>query len=140
MEIRKNEALNPAELAELALAVGRFWADADRLGRLLAGSAAHWSAWREGRLIAFASAALDGGIMSYVQHFWVHPEHQRTGLGRAILERITNELTAAGYMAIGLFADEESAGFYRRAGFSAAADQGYSGLLINLAERGTENE
>jgi len=46
------------------------------------------SAWRDDRLIGLARVVGDGLTIVYLQDVLVHPEAQRTGIGRALVEAV----------------------------------------------------
>jgi ribosomal protein S18 acetylase RimI-like enzyme len=51
---------------------------------------ARWvvSAWRGEQLVAFARAISDGASNAYISTVAVHPDHQRQGIGRALVGRL----------------------------------------------------
>lgn len=67
------------------------------------------------RLIGAGRALADGLDCSYLCDIVVHPEHQGSGLGRAIVERL-RELSA-GHRKIILYANPGKEGFYLKLGF-----------------------
>jgi len=78
---------------------------------------AHICAYDDGRLVGFIKLAWDGGIHAFVLDTTVHPAHQRSGIGRRLVERA---LEIAGRSGVGwLHVDYEPAleVFYARCGF-----------------------
>ena len=49
-------------------------------------------AWKEEDLIGFARAVLDGHFRAYIEDVTVHPDHRRTGIAKAVLRRLLEEL------------------------------------------------
>ena len=63
---------------------------ADHPARLMqAIQASDWvlCAWQEDQLVGLARALTDGVSVTYLQDVLVHPDHQRRGIGRALLTR-----------------------------------------------------
>lgn len=105
--------------AVLALYRANAWSSADKpeaLMRGLAGSHAVVSAWVGERLIGLANAISDGALVVYYPHMLVHPEFHRSGVGRAILERLQQRYRDIHQQV--LVAEDEATGFYERCGFA----------------------
>ena len=68
-----------------------------------------------GRLIGAGRALADGVDCAYLCDVAVHPEHQGSGLGKAIIEKL--KAFAAGHRKIILYANPGKEGFYRKLGF-----------------------
>ena len=67
---------------------------ADEPARLMqAIQASDWvlCAWQEDQLVGLARALTDGVSVTYLQDVLVHPDHQRRGIGRALLTRWLSE-------------------------------------------------
>lgn len=67
------------------------------------------------RLVGAGRALADGLDCSYLCDIAVHPEHQGSGLGKAIIERL--KTLSAGHRKIILYANPGKEGFYRKLGF-----------------------
>ncbi|MFS4438750.1 GNAT family N-acetyltransferase [Paracoccaceae bacterium GXU_MW_L88] len=80
--------------------------------------------YENGQIIAMGRVIGDGGCFVHITDIAVHPDHQRQGLGRAVMDRLMRwcraELPASCYLS--LIADPgaeklyESVGFVRRTG------------------------
>ena len=57
-----------------------------------------------------------------IRAFFIHPDHARKGIGRAILERCENEARAAGFHALELMATLPGIEFYKSCGFAPTGD------------------
>jgi GNAT superfamily N-acetyltransferase len=57
-----------------------------------------------------------------IRAFFIHPDHARKGIGRAILARCESEARAEGFRALELMATLPGIEFYRSCGFSATSD------------------
>lgn len=86
------DAVLPARSAVLALyeAVGwdAYTREPEVLMRALAGSHRLITASAGAQLVGLARAVSDGATICYVQDVLIHPQHQRRGLGRALLQRL----------------------------------------------------
>jgi len=96
----------------------------ERLRRALAHSRVVWlSAEAEaGRPVAFARAAGDGVFNAVVWDVVVEPSRQGLGLGRAVMERLVDELRRDGVANIVLYAEPRVVGFYRLLDFAMDPD------------------
>ncbi len=84
-------AISDAELLSLYGSVGwtSYTNDPEVLFRAVKNSAFVISAWNAGgRLVGLARTISDDATICYLQDILVHPEHQGTGVGRALLEQV----------------------------------------------------
>ena len=58
----------------------------ERLERAVRGSTWVMSAWRQGRLVGLIRVLSDDATIAYIQDILVHPESQRQGVGRELLQ------------------------------------------------------
>lgn len=72
--------------------------------------------------MAFARATGDGVFNAVVWDVVVDPSFQGIGLGKAVMERLVQDLLAKGVTNIGLYAEPRVIGFYRPLGFAADPD------------------
>ena len=75
---------------------------------------------RYGReLVGFGRVVGDGCFTFYIQDIIIHPDHQRKGLGKAVMGRIMGYIESAGLEGayIGLMAARGAVGFYEQLGF-----------------------
>lgn len=72
---------------------------------------------RPGQLLGFARATSDGVLSATIWDVAVAPAWQRSGLGRAMMERLTASLVADGISTITLYAEPQVVGLYRKLGF-----------------------
>jgi predicted GNAT family acetyltransferase len=70
---------------------------------------------RGDELVGAGRALADGLDCAYIADVAVHPDHQRRGIGRSIIERLA--APAAGHKKIILYANPGAEGFYSRLGF-----------------------
>jgi ribosomal protein S18 acetylase RimI-like enzyme len=72
---------------------------------------------RLGQLVGFARATSDGVFSATIWDVAVSPAWQRSGLGRAMMERLTKELVEDGIATITLYAEPQVVGLYKKLGF-----------------------
>lgn len=94
----------------------------EMLARALAGSHRVVAAHRDGRLVGLARSISDGVTVVYLQDVLVHPDEQRQGVGRLLLEELF-----AGYPEVRqrvLLTDDEDRqrSFYQGLGFVEVHD------------------
>ena len=125
--------------------------DAEALSRIAFAAKAHWGyperwmeRWREGLTIApgfvagnevyaavaeeepagFYALVWDGSRM-VLEHLWVLPERMGTGVGRALFEHALQKAVALGAETLGIEADPNAEGFYRRMGARRVGEISY---------------
>jgi len=114
--VERNGPVVPHEVADLRAAVG--WdRSEDTQERVLRGSYRYYLVRHEGRLIAFVNAVSDGIADALLVNVIVHPEYQSIGVGRAIVQKAVEDLSADGIQCIQTTFLPELEGFYRKCGF-----------------------
>jgi GNAT superfamily N-acetyltransferase len=76
------------------------------------------SAWDGNKLVGLGNAISDGHLVVYYPHLLVHPEYQREGIGRKIVDKM-QEKYGDFHMQM-LTADGKAINFYEQAGFVRA--------------------
>ena len=104
----------PPELSNLFAAVG--WGEQahDALGRSIRAYTTTLCARVDGRLVGYASVFSDGHLTTMFGEFVVHPEFQRSGIGREMMRLVEETFPAA---PIYVKALGEADAFYRAIGF-----------------------
>jgi GNAT superfamily N-acetyltransferase len=112
---RSDEAVPWEQVADLFGAVG--WGDRDpkAVRAAFAHSTFKAFAFDGAELIGFGRTIDDGRFYATVVDVVVHPEHQRRGVGRAIVEDLQGRLN--GFLVVTLTAAPEVQVFYRRLGW-----------------------
>lgn len=72
---------------------------------------------RLGQMVGFARATSDGVLSATIWDVAVMPAWQRSGLGRAMMERLTRQLVANSIPTITLYAEPNVVAMYERLGF-----------------------
>jgi N-acetylglutamate synthase-like GNAT family acetyltransferase len=102
-----------------------FWAqgrERSELGRMLSGSQAVVSAWRQRQLVGFGRATSDGVYRAVLWDVVVAIDHQGQGIGRRIVEALLSSPGLAGAERIYLMTTNSS-GFYQQLGFTDSETQ-----------------
>ncbi|XP_042475767.1 serotonin N-acetyltransferase 2, chloroplastic-like [Macadamia integrifolia] len=86
------------------------------------------------RPVAFARATGDGVFNAIIWDVVVDPSFQGIGLGKAVMERLLEELLQKGISNIALYSEPRVLGFYRALGF-AADPGGIRGMVYYLKKR-----
>jgi spermidine synthase len=95
---------------------------AAHLLRLVAGSHCFLVAESGSRIIGMGRVISDGISDAYIQDVTVQPEFRGRGIGSRIVSRLLARLHGDGIGWVGLIAERNSHGFYRRLGFSEMTD------------------
>jgi GNAT superfamily N-acetyltransferase len=80
--------------------------------------------------VAFARATGDGVFNAIIWDVVVDPSFQGIGLGKAVMERLMEELLEKGIINIALYSEPRVLGFYRPLGFVADPD-GIKGMVYS---------
>lgn len=120
------------ELEELCDAVGWARRPIRKVKQAIEHSFCVVTMWQEKgsfrRLIGFARATSDHTFNATLWDVVLHPEFQSRGLGRALIDRVIEDLRAHDISNITLFADPGVVDFYKRLGFSPDPD-GIKGMF-----------
>jgi GNAT superfamily N-acetyltransferase len=76
-------------------------------------------AWHGGQLVGFARAVTDGVLRAYVEDVLVSPSRRGSGIGRAVLERLIQELAAI--PVVTLFCSPDLVRYYEASSFVATS-------------------
>lgn len=123
--------LNAAALTSLRKAVG--WeGDLERVQKTI-GRSYYWVAgFAEEKLIAYVEVISDGLDDAYIRNLIVHPDYQRRGIGRKLLEMVLSRVKADRIKTVNVLFEPGLEPFYRKAGFKIIS----GGLIDNHAEKG----
>lgn len=83
---------------------------------------------KEKKLIAFARATSDNTFNATIWDVVVHPEFQRQGLGKILINEVIKQLRCSDIHTITLFADPQVLNFYKNLGFISDPD-GVKGMF-----------
>lgn len=105
----------------VALYAANSWSSAkkpDTLYAALLNSHTLITAWEGERLVGLGNAISDGHLVVYYPHLLVHPDYQRRGIGRVIVEQL--QARYAGFHQQMVVSDKRAIPFYERMGFTKA--------------------
>jgi GNAT superfamily N-acetyltransferase len=105
----------------IALYKANLWSSADKPDQLLPAlreSHSLVTARINGELVGLANAISDGYLVAYFPHMLVHPDHQRKGIGRQLMEALLAKYKR--FHQLMLTADGDAIAFYESMGFSRA--------------------
>jgi len=130
VSVEASPVLDPAEVMALYDAVGwtAYTEDTSTLLAALAGSSLVLAARRDGQLVGLARVISDGASVCYVQDLLVHPDAQRTGVGRTLMLAVLERY--AGLRQKVLLTDDKPGqrAFYETVGFRETRDHGAGSL------------
>lgn len=78
------------------------------------------SAWDNDKLIGIGNAISDGFLVVYYSHLLVHPDYQRQGIGKKLVNMLHKKYQ--GFHMRVLVADRKAIAFYEKCGFVKALD------------------
>ena len=119
VQISLEDRINDQEALELYRANG--WSSAEKPTELLAAlrdSDTLATARIASRLVGLGNAISDGHLVVYYPHLLVHPDFQREGVGRKIMEALLEEYS--GFHQHMVTSDGNATAFYRKLGFERA--------------------
>jgi len=117
MIIQYNCPVDPADLADLRACVGWPRMQED-LSNPRMTSFYHIAAYDGSRLVAFVDCVSNGVTDAYIQDLMVHPDHQRMGLGRELMQAMIAHLKQEGIFIVSVLYDESLRDYYRQFGFT----------------------
>ncbi|XP_062111259.1 GCN5-related N-acetyltransferase 1, chloroplastic [Humulus lupulus] len=129
---RTPDDLNLDHLNKVFVAVGFPKRDTDKIRIALDNTdALLWIEYEKTqRPVAFARATGDGVFNSIIWDVVVDPSFQGIGLGKAVVERLVEELLEKGITNIALYSESRVLGFYKPMGFVADPD-GIRGMVYS---------
>lgn len=76
------------------------------------------TAWMDNKLIGLGNAISDGHLVVYYPHLLIHPDFQRIGIGKIIVQKLQEKYS--GFHQQMLTADGGAIEFYKKCGFERA--------------------
>ncbi len=80
-----------------------------------------YSAWDGDKLVGLLCAIDDGVMTAYIHYFLVHPDYQRHGIGKQLMEMAKQHYQD--YLRIVLIAYDTAVPFYQACGFEKGHDE-----------------
>ena len=115
--IHKNSRVKPEEIEDLREAVG--WdRSAGIYEQVLQRHYAYYTAHSaNGKLIGYVSVLSDGIADAFLLDLMIHPEHQRSGLGKQLVRRAVTDMEQAGIQCVQVTFNDHLEPFYAKCGF-----------------------
>lgn len=95
---------------------------AEKMNGLLDGSYYYISAWKEEFLVGLIRSVGDGVSILYIQDILVHPDFQRQGIGKQLMERLISDNSTIRQMVLITDDAQDTKAFYHNVGFKAIED------------------
>ena len=131
MEIREYTKYDEDEIRRLYAAVG-WTAYTENIPALIRGfqhSLLVLAAYENGELLGILRAVGDGFTIVFVQDILVFPNHQRRGVGTALLRAVLDRFAAVRQMALVTDDTPKTVAFYQSLGFKELSDMGCRGFM-----------
>ena len=131
MEIREYTKYDEDEIRRLYAAVG-WTAYTENMPALIQGfqhSLLILAAYENGELLGIIRAVGDGFTIVFVQDILVFPNHQRRGVGTALLRAVLDRYAAVRQMALVTDNTPKTVAFYQSIGFKELSEIGCSGFM-----------
>jgi len=119
IQISLTDQINDDEV--LAIYKANQWSSAEKPDQLLSalrGSHSLVTARISGKLVGIGNAISDGHLVVYYPHMLVHPEYQRNGIGKKMIEAMQSKYS--NFHQQMLTADGDAIEFYKAVGFVKA--------------------
>lgn len=131
MEIREYQTNNKEEILSLYASVG--WTAYTDHPQVLRQGFAHslltLAAYEGETLLGLVRAVGDGATIVFVQDLLVRPEHQRKGIGSALLQAILDRSPQVRQIELATDNTEKTKAFYRSMGFREMGEIGCCGFM-----------
>lgn len=122
-----------AEIYDLYESVGwiAYTKNPDRLWQDFANSQYMTEKNNQGEIVALIRWVTDQATVVLIQDLLVHPDYQRKGLGKKLMQRALAEIKSYGQLQIEVLTDDEemTASFYKSLGFRSVNDGGMISLI-----------
>ena len=123
--------VDACELGRLLHAASQSSYSKEQLDAVIAGSSAYVTARDGEKLVAFGRLLSDGAVIAYINNMAVDPSYQGRGIGRALLEKLTD--IAREVTSIYLYTDTADE-FYAGCGFRPSEKRLY--VRRKLSDKG----
>lgn len=122
-----------AEIYDLYGSVGwiAYTKNPDRLWQAFANSQYMTEKNKQGEIVALIHWVTDQATVVLIQDLLVHPDYQRKGLGKKLMQRALAEIKSYGQLQIEVLTDDEetTVSFYKSLGFRSVNDGGMISLI-----------
>ena len=131
MEIREYRTYNEQEILSLYTSVGwtAYTVAPDILRQGFEHSLLTLAAYENGQLMGLIRTVGDGYTIVFVQDILVFPEHQREGIGTALLQAVLDRFNHVRQMELATDDTPKTIAFYKSMGFCEMSEIGCCGFM-----------
>ena len=131
MEIREYTTYNETEILALYASVGwtAYTEHPDVLRKGFENSMLTLAAYAGEQFVGIIRAVGDGYTIVFVQDILVFPEHQRKGIGSALLQAVLDKYSHVRQIELATDNTEKTVAFYRSMGFMEMSEIGCCGFM-----------
>ena len=131
MQIKEYKTYNASEIAELYESVGwtAYTDDLDALRRGFENSLLVLGAYEGESLEGIIRVVGDASTIVFIQDILVFPEHQRKGIGTALLKEVLHRYEHVRQIALTTDNTEKTKAFYKSLGFHEYSEYGICGFM-----------
>lgn len=131
MEIREYIGYNEKEILSMYTAVGwtAYTDHPETLKRGFEKSLLTLAAYEGDALLGLIRLVGDGETVIFIQDLLVYPEHQRKGVGTALVKAVLNRFSHVRQIELATDDTEKTKAFYRRCGFLPMREIGCCGFM-----------
>ena len=131
MEIREYTTYNETEILKLYASVGwtAYTEHPDVLRKGFENSMLTLAAYDGEQFVGIIRAVGDGYTIVFVQDILVFPEHQRKGIGSALLQAVLDKYSHVRQIELATDNTEKTVAFYRSMGFMEMSEIGCCGFM-----------
>lgn len=134
MEIREYQTYDEAEILPLYTSVGwtAYTEKPDTLRQGFEHSLLTLAAYENGQLLGLVRTVGDGCTIVFVQDILVFPEHQRRGIGTALLQAVLERFSRVRQVELATDHTPKTIAFYKSLGFWELSEMGCCGFMLLL--------
>ena len=131
MQIKPYSTFDSADILPLYQSVGwtNYFERPDMLEKAYAGSLCVLGAYQNNALVGIIRAVGDGASILFIQDILVHPNHQRKGIGTALMKAMLDRYAHVYQIQLATDNTEKSVAFYKSLGFRPLQDIGCCGFM-----------
>lgn len=131
MEIRVYKAYSEAEILRLYASVGwtAYTEQPEALRKGFENSLLVLGAYENGQLAGIIRVVGDGCTIVFIQDILVFPEHQRKGIGSALLQAVLDQYSHVRQVELATDNTPETIAFYQSMGFRELSEIGCCGFM-----------
>ena len=131
MEIRAYQTYNEGEILSLYNSVGwtAYTAHPEVLHKGFDHSLLTLAAYEGEQLLGIIRVVGDGYTIGFVQELLVFPEHQRKGIGSALLQAVLNQYRHVRQIELATDRTQKTIAFYKSMGFQEMSEVGCCGFI-----------